>query len=316
MENQNEVIVSIIKPVSPQRGVSLEKPEQRKKRVAAYCRVSTEEEIQQSSYDLQVEYYKNLIEKEKEWQFAGIYADEGITGTSTRKRLEFNRLIQNCRDGEIDLIITKSISRFARNTLDCLNYIKELKMLTPPVGIFFEKEKIFSLDTKSDLILTVLASVAQEESRSISENARWAKAKRYAKGNPSYGLQRLLGYSKTKRGEFVIDESEAVIIRRIYELFLSGHKLYQIARMLTDEGVKTPGGKDHWYYSTVRGIIMNEKYCGDAILQKSFRPDFLSQTIVKNTGQMPMYLVQNCYPAIIRRRDWQKAQELLKNRQN
>ena len=315
MENQNEVTVSLITPAFSQMNKASENPEPTKKRVAAYCRVSTEEEIQQSSYHLQVEYYKNLIEKEEEWQFAGIYADEGITGTSTRKRHAFNRLIQDCRDGEIDVIITKSISRFARNTLDCLNYIKELKMLTPPVGIFFEKEKLFSLDTKSELILTVLASVAQEESRSISENSRWAKAKRYAQGNPGYGLQRLLGYSKTKRGEFVIDEGEAVIIRRIFELFLSGSKLYQIARVLTDEGVKTPGGKDHWYYSTVRGIIKNEKYCGDAILQKSFRADFLSQTIIKNTGQMPMYLVQNCYPAIISREDWQKAQELL-GRQN
>lgn len=226
--------------------------------MAAYCRVSTDQEEQLSSYENQVNYYKSYIKQNPIYELAGIYADEGISGTNTKKREEFNRMIKDCRDKKIDRIITKSISRFARNTLDCLNYVRELKELG--VGIIFEKEAINTLDAKGEVLLTILSSLAQDESRSISENSTWGIRRRFESGQFKMSTKRFLGYDTDESGRLVINPKQAKIVERIYDEYFSGKTVMHIKRIFEKEGVKNWNGEVKWQATTIKSMLQNEKY--------------------------------------------------------
>ena len=263
------------------------------RRVAAYARVSTGSEQQQSSIEAQQDYYIKLIDFRLDWTFAGLYIDDGVSGTRTEHREGFNQMIQDALAGKIDLIVTKSISRFARNTVDSLSTIRLLK--EHGVEIFFEKENIWTFDSKGELMLTILSSVAQEESRTISENITWGKRKRFADGEYAVAYGRFLGYD---RG-MIINQTEAVIIKKIYFLFLLGMSSYQISSLLTEQGVPTPGGKKNWSHGVIASILSNEKYKGDALIQKHYTVDFISKKQKKNEGELPKYYVTGGHEAII-----------------
>ena len=268
-----------------------------KRRVAAYARVSTDSDEQLSSYEAQVDFYTRYIKQNPEWEFVSVYTDEGVTGTNTKKREGFNRMIEDALTGKIDLILTKSISRFARNTVDSLTTIRRLK--EKGIEVYFEKENIYTLDAKGEVMLTIMSSLAQEESRSISENVTWGKRKSMADGKFSLAYKRFLGYRKGPDGLPEIVEEEAKIVRKIYALFLEGNTVRAIADQLTGEGIPTPAGKQQWSVSTIMSILQNEKYKGDALLQKTYTVDFLSKTIRKNNGEIAQYYIQNSHPAII-----------------
>lgn len=291
---------------------SLAQPEQ--KRVCAYCRVSTDQNEQLSSYRLQVEYYTDFIHQNPLWQFCGVYADLGISGTTMKQRTNFIKMITACKEGNIDYIITKSISRFARNTLDCLNCVHELKMLPRPVGIYFEKERIDSLDSGSELLLSILSSLAQDESRNISENIRWSRQKLYQQGNIYCGATYLLGYNLNEQKQLVINENQAVIVRRIYKEFLNEIPLSKIAQGLTDDEIKTAKGYSVWKSNTVYQILRNEKYCGDVLTHKRFVSDYLTHKIEVNKGQQPQFYIANHHSAIVSRDDWNLVQSKLDRR--
>lgn len=245
-------------------------------RVAAYARVSTGHEDQQSSLEAQREYYTKLISERPGWNFVRIYVDDGISALGTKRREGFNQMIEDCLAGRLDLILTKSISRFARNTVDSVTTIRKLK--EKGIGVYFEKENIYSLDSKGEFLLTVMSSLAQEESRSISENVTWGQRKRMADGKASLAYSRFLGYDQgEEKFEMVINEEQAVTVRRIYFMFLQGYTSHSIGRILTDEGIPTPAGYDKWYARTIQSILQNEKYKGDALLQKYFTVDFLTK---------------------------------------
>jgi site-specific DNA recombinase len=282
---------------------------QRKRRVAAYARVSTDHEEQQSSYDAQVDYYTTYIKGREDWELVSVYADEGITGCNTKKRDGFNSMVSDALAGKIDLIITKSVSRFARNTVDSLTTIRKLK--DKGVECYFEKENIWTFDGKGELLLTIMSSLAQEESRSISENCTWGQRKRFQDGKVTVPFGRFLGYDRGEDGNLLLNESEAKIIRRIYGLFLQGRSPYAIAKVLTSEGIPTPGGKKTWSSSTVKSILTNEKYKGDALLQKVYTADFLTKKKIKNDGQVPQYYVENNHPAIIEPAVFDRVQKLM-----
>ena len=288
--------------------------ELQKKRVAAYCRVSTDQEEQLSSYEAQVNYYTNYIEKHPDYEFAGIYADEGISGTTTKKREQFNRMIEDCKAGKIDMIITKSISRFARNTLDCLNFVRQLKDLG--IGVTFEKEAIFTLDSKGEVLLSILSSLAQDESRSISENSTWGIRRRFEQGKLHVNHTKFLGYDKDKNGNLVVNEKQAKIVRRIYKEFLDGKGANRIARDLELGGVANWNGKAKWYEGSIRKMLTNEKYKGDALLQKTYTVDFLSKKRADNDGQVPQYYVEDSHPAIIDKEMWEAVQLEMERRRN
>ena len=288
--------------------------QENKKRVCAYCRVSTEEERQASSYELQVAHYTDYIQSNPSWEFIGVYADDGISGTSTKNRVQFNKMIKDCKEGRIDYIITKSISRFARNTLDCLRHIRELKNLSSPVGVYFEKENLDSLDGKSELFLTLLSSIAQEESRINSENAKWSLQKRFQRGKPHCPTKYFLGYDKDEDGNLVINEEQAVIVRRIYKDYLSGKGFTLIAKGLMKDGFLTARGNSTWTGNGVRKILINEKYCGDILMQKTVTVDFLNQKRVANKNIQPQYFLQDHHPAIIPKDEWHAVQEEMKRR--
>lgn len=283
-------------------------------RVAAYCRVSTELEEQESSYSAQVRHYTEYILGNPAWKLAGIFADEGISGTGTKKREEFNRMIQCCLDGEIDMIITKSISRFARNTLDCLKYIRLLKDRRIPV--FFEKENINTLDAKGEVLITIMASLAQQESQSISQNVRMGIQYQYQQGRVRVNHNWFLGYTKDAQGRLVIVPEQADVVRRIYREFLGGRSTRQIARGLEADGILTGAGRTKWYDSTVRTILTNEKYMGDALLQKYYTVDFLTKKKSRNNGELPQYYVENDHAPIISREEYQQVQAELQHRAN
>jgi DNA invertase Pin-like site-specific DNA recombinase len=293
--------VTII-PAKPQ---AMQQELKRQLRVAAYCRVSTEEEEQQSSYEAQCSYYTDKIMTNPEWTMAGIFADEGITGTSTKRRDEFNRMIRKCRQKKIDLILTKSISRFARNTVDCLKYVRALRELG--IGIYFEKENINTLDMDTELILTFMGAFAQSESESISANVKWGKKQAMKEGKVNYPISRLYGYTTDENGSLVIHEDQAEVVRRIYTRYLRGHSIRMIRDGLNTECIPAKGGKE-WCIGAVHGILTNEKYCGDVLMQKTFKTDVMTGKVVKNTGQLPMYLIQNNHPAIINRETYQAVQ--------
>lgn len=288
--------VTVLEPISSQV-IYDNTTEAPKLKVAAYARVSTEQDEQQSSYEAQVNYYNQYIRNNPAWEFVGIYADEGITGTNTKKRDGFNRMIADAKAGKIDLILTKSISRFARNTVDALQTIRELSSLK--IEVYFEKEGIHTLDKQCEVMLTIMSSLAQEESRSISENVRWGKQKSMQDGNVSFGYGHFLGYRKGKDGRPEVVPEEAAIVRDIYRMFLDGMTIRNIAKELTERGIKTPGGKDIWSVSTIRSILSNEKYKGDALLQKTYTLDYLTKTVRKNKGEVKQYYVTNSHEAII-----------------
>ena len=259
----------------------------KKRKVAGYARVSTDHDDQITSYEAQVDYYTNYIKGRDDWEFVGIYTDEGISGTNTRHRDGFKRMVNDALEGKIDLIITKSVSRFARNTVDSLSTIRKLK--EHKIECYFEKENIWTFDNKGELLLTIMSSLAQEESRSISENVTWGHRKRFADGKVSVAYSRFLGYKKGPNGGLVVVPEEATTIKLIYKLFLEGLGTTTIAKQLTKRGLKTPGGKSKWSARTVYSILQNEKYKGDALLQKSYTVDFLTKKTKINEGEVPQY---------------------------
>lgn len=300
-------------PARPQRtNQQQSEAEKPKLRVAAYCRVSTDSDEQATSYETQVTHYTEYITGNPEWSFAGVYADDGISGTNTKKREEFNRMITDCMDGKIDMVITKSISRFARNTLDCLKYIRQLKDRNIPV--FFEKENINTLDAKGEVLLTIMASLAQQESMSLSQNVKLGLQFRYQRGEVQVNHSRFLGYTKDENGRLVIDPEQAEVVRRIYREYLDGYSGDKIAAGLERDGILTGAGNPHWHTSTIAKILRNEKYMGDALLQKTYTVDYLSKKRIKNNGIMPQYYVENDHEAIIPKEIFMRVQDELVRR--
>ena len=281
-------------------------------KTAAYCRVSTLEEEQHLSYETQVKAYTDKIAGDPELELVEIFADEGMTGTSAARRKEFMRMIKWCKQGKIELIMTKSVSRFARNTVDSLNYVRVLKDMG--IGVMFEKENINTLEVSNELILTIYSSLAQAESESISGNVKWGKRKRFEQGSVHFAYKYFLGYRKGEDGLPEIVPEEAVIVREIYDRYLSGESETDIAAALTDNRYLTATGKKIWSNSTVRRILQNEKYMGDAILQKTYVENCISKKVVKNTGQIPKYYIENNHPAIIERTVWNRVQEEIARR--
>ena len=279
----------------------------RELRVAAYCRVSTDSEEQLNSYKSQIEYYTSIIEENPRWRLAGIFADEGLSATSTKKREQFNRMIQKCRRGSIDLIITKSVSRFARNTLDCIGYVRKLKEMN--VGVLFEKEGVNTLEMDDETLLTIFGVLAQTESQSLSKNVAMGFRQSFKAGKVFFQYKNILGYRKGADGEPEIDEDEAKIIRRIYHRYLAGESIGQIRKALVADGILTPHGKTDWSEALVQRILRNERYVGDALLQKTYIKDVISRKVEKNNGELPQYYIQNNHPAIIDRDIWNKVQE-------
>lgn len=286
-------------------------PSLKKRRVAGYARVSTDHDDQTSSYEAQMNYYTSYISSRSDWEFVKMYSDEGISGTNTKKRLGFQEMVADALAGKIDLIITKSISRFARNTVDSLTTVRKLKEVG--VEIYFEKENIWTLDSKGELLITIMSSLAQEESRSISENITWSKRKMAAEGQVKFSYSHVLGFKEAEQGGFEIDEEEARIVRYIFGLFLKGENPNSIAKLLTDRGVPTPTGKKVWSYPTIKSILSNEKYKGDALLQKSFTVDFLTKTRKVNQGELPQYYIENNHEAIIDKATFDMVQVELKS---
>ena len=285
--------------------------EQKKRRAAGYARVSTDHDDQFTSYAAQIDYYTNYIKGRDDWEFVDVYTDEGITGTSTKRREGFKNMIADALDGKIDLIVTKSVSRFARNTVDSLTTIRKLK--EKGVEVYFEKENIWTFDSKGELLLTIMSSLAQEESRSISENCTWGQRKRFADGKVTVPFKRFLGYDRGPDGNLVVNPEQAVTIKRIYSMFLQGMTYHGIVKQLTDDGILTPGGKTNWNQSAVKSILTNEKYKGDALLQKSYTTDFLTKKTKVNEGEIPQYYVENNHEAIIEPEVFEMVQrEILK----
>lgn len=285
-----------------------------KRRVAGYARVSTDSDEQVTSYAAQVDYYTNYIKSKPDWDFVDVYTDEGISGVMTKHRDGFNRMISDALAGKIDLIVTKSVSRFARNTVDSLTTVRKLK--EKGVEVYFEKENIYTLDSKGELLITIMSSLAQEESRSISENVTWGQRKRFADGKVSMPYKQFLGYRKGADGlpEIVPEEAELVI--RVYKMFMSGKSTSAIARQLTNEGIPTPGRKKVWQKATVDSILTNEKYKGAALLQKKYTVDFLTKTMKVNEGEVPQYYVEDSHPAIIKPEEWEAVQVEMEQRRS
>lgn len=267
--------------------------EVKKRRVAGYARVSTDTDDQATSFEAQVNYYTKYIKMRDDWEFVDIYTDEGITATNTKNREGFNRMIEDALNGKIDLIITKSVSRFARNTVDSLTTVRKLK--DKGIEIYFEKENIWTLDSKGELLITIMSSLAQEESRSISENTKWGKRKRFADGKGSVGYSSFLGYDK----DFKVNEEQKKIVQLIFNMFIAGYSCPYIRAYLNDNSIRTPTGRGRWHTSAVQSILENEKYKGDALLQKSYTKDFLNKKRYKNNGEIPQYYVEDHHEAII-----------------
>ncbi|MDL2289755.1 recombinase family protein [Clostridia bacterium OttesenSCG-928-F22] len=279
--------------------------------VCAYARVSTDSEDQLNSYNAQKEFYEQKIKENPDWNFAGIFADEGITGTSLNKRKHFNQMIRQCRHGKIKLILCKSVSRFARNTVDCLNIVRELKALG--IAVYFEKENVNTLKESSEFLLTLFSGFAQAESESLSANVIWGKRKSMQDGNVIFQYKKLLGYTKGEDGKPVVVPEEANIIIRIYREYLAGYSLKRIMEGLIQSGIASPSEKG-WSRQSISNILKNEKYVGDALLQKTYRMDCISKQVRKNNGELPMYLVKNNHEAIISRELFNRVQEEMSRR--
>lgn len=281
-------------------------------KVCAYCRVSTEEESQQSSYELQVQHYTQYIKDHENWTLQGIYADEGISGTSVMHRKQFLQMIEECKEGKINLIVTKSISRFARNVLDCISYVRQLKLLNPPVGVFFEMEGINSLDPNSEMILTILSIVAQEESKQKSDSLKWSYRRRFAKGIPVNNMWAIMGYDTDEQGNIFIVEKEAEIVRFMFKAYLEGKSTSDIAEALTIAKVPTPKGKEVWQAGVVCNILHNEKYIGEMRMQKTVTVDLFTHKIKKNRGLANQYVVRNYHAPIVTRSTFEKVQQIFR----
>lgn len=300
----------IVIPAKPE--LAKTKSVRRQLRVAAYCRVSTDDEEQLTSYEAQKNYYTDKIMTNPNWTMAGIFADEGITGTSARKRPEFLKMIHQCKQKKIDLVLVKSISRFARNTVDCLNYIRALRQLG--IAVIFEKENINTLDSDSEMIITMMGAFAQAESESMSQNIRWGKRQAMREGKAHLNFSNLYAYEKGPDGKPKIIPEQAEVVRRIYKAFLAGQSLRMIRAWLEEEKIPNVQGGDTWFTSTIRGILSNEKYCGDVLHQKTFVSDCIERKHIRNTGQLPMYLIQDHHEGIISRDTFLAAQTELARR--
>ena len=305
-----KIITKIPQRIKPLSGVPLQGRTRRK--VAGYARVSTDSEEQENSYEAQVGYFTDYIRNNPEWEFVKIYTDEGISGLNTKHREGFNAMIRDALAGKIDLIVTKSVSRFARNTVDTLTAIRELK--AHGVEVYFQKENIYTFDGKGELMLTIMSSLAQEESRSISENVTWGIRKGFSDGKVIMPYGSFLGYCKGENGQPEIVPEEALIVQKIYRGFLEGLTPRQIARKLTQSRVPTPRGRDIWSESTILSILTNERYKGDARLQKSFCTDYLTKKFKKNEGEVPQYYVKNSHPAIVSPEVWELVQLEIEDR--
>ncbi len=281
-------------------------------KVAAYCRVSTDDKEQKTSYEAQIQYYTDKINKNPEWQMAGIFADEGITGTQAKKRPEFLKMIRLCRQGKIDVILTKSLSRFARNTVDSLNYIRELRTLG--IAVISEKENINTLTAESEMLITIMSCFAQAESESISKNVAWGIRQSFKNGNVPMQYARLLGYQKGKNDLPEIVPQEAEIVKEIFRRYLDGASMEQIAEGLNSRGLTTKGSGSPYRKIVIQRILTNEKYTGDALLQKTYITDCITKKSRKNNGELPMYLVKNHHEPIISRADFNRVQEEMARR--
>lgn len=293
--------------LEPKRTILVDKAQHRQKRVAAYCRVSTDSEEQLTSYTNQKKVYTEMIAANPEWEFAGLYADEGISGTRADKRPEFKKMINACLAGKIDYVITKSVSRFARNTVDCLEYVRTLK--ARGIGIYFEEQNIDTLKSDSELYLVIYAGFAQSESESISKNVTWSFRKNFEEGKPTFTYKRWLGYQKGADGMPEIIPAEAEIVERIFRMYLAGETLRGISNTLQAEHIEIPGKDIDFSLGMIRNILKNERYCGDCILQKTVTVDCVAKVRKKNEGEAPMYLVENSHPAIISREMFHRVQE-------
>ena len=297
-------ILPTVKPAEKKQGY-------KQLRVAAYCRVSTDSDEQEMSFDAQVGYYTDKIMRNPEWSLAGIYADEGISGTQAEKRKDFMRMIRQCRKGNIDLVITKSVSRFARNTVDCLNYVRELKALGIP--IIFEKEGLNTMHATSEIYISMHGIFAQSESESLSGNVRMGKAISAKNGNVAISYKSFLGYRRGADNKPEIDEEQAKTVRMIYDRYLAGDSLKMIGDYLEKQHILSPMGKEKWQLTTIRSILTNEKYKGDALLQKTYIVDCISHKSQKNDDR-PQYYVENNHPAIIPREMFDRVQEEMARR--
>ena len=305
-------IAKTVTVIEPKVALIVDKAKYQQLRMAAYCRVSTDSKEQLTSYETQKKVYTEMIASRKDWTLVDIYADEGISGTRADKRPDFNRLIKDCLAGKIDYIIVKSVSRFARNTVECLEYVRMLKARN--IGIIFEEQNIDTLKCDSELYLVIYAGFAQSESESMSKNITWAFRKNFEEGKVVFNYKRMIGYRKGEDGNPEIVPEEAEIIRTIYDSFLAGKTAREIVNSLIADGVQTKCGKQKWSVATVQNILKNEKYCGDAILQKTVTLDCISKKHKKNTGEAPMYYVHNNHEPIISRETFNKVQEELLRR--
>jgi DNA invertase Pin-like site-specific DNA recombinase len=305
-ERKIRVIPATLKPFGK---IVLEK----KENTGAYARVSTKEEEQESSFERQVEYYTEFIKSNPAYNFVGIFSDPGISGTRAKKRPGFLNMIEECRKGNIDRILVKSIARFARNTVDALTYIRELKELG--VAVYFENEKIDTLTPGGEVLITILAGMAEQESRNISHNILWANEKKLQKGEVHIATKNFLGYTRDKEGKVTIEPNQAVIVRRIYKEFIMGYACHEIGNRLMSDGIPTPGGKEKWTYSTIISILTNISYMGDTLTGKTYKVDVLSDKRLKNLGQRQQYYIPDSHPAIISKELFENAQTEYKRRQ-
>ena len=306
----NVTVIPAKKTVGTQKATD----QKQKTRVAAYCRVSTDSDEQESSYDAQIQHYTSYIESHPDWVLAGIYADDGISGVNAKKRDEFQRMINDCHDGKIDMVITKSISRFARNTVDCLNYTRALK--NKNIGVYFEKENINTLDAKGEVLMTIMASLAQQESESLSANVRLGLQFRYQQGKVQVNHNWFLGYTKDEEGHLIIDPEQAEVVKRIYREYLSGKSFLQIKRSLEADGILNGAGHAKWNESNIKQILTNEKYIGDALLQKTYTVSILDKKRATNKGNLPKYYVEGSHEAIIAKDIFLRVQAEIARRAN
>ncbi len=297
MEMQNTSVRTVTK-IEANPLLTNHRNEFKQLRVAAYCRVSTDDDDQINSYKAQVDFYTEHICSNPKWRFAGIYADEGISGTLVSKRERFKDMIRDCEKGKIDLILTKSVSRFARNTVDSLNYVRKLKAMN--IGVFFEEQNLNTLTVDSEMFVGLYSVIAQSESENISANVRWGIQQRMKKGTYAFRYN-ILGYRKGDDGQPEIVPEEAEVIKKVFSLYLDGYSVNQIVEYLEGKGIENKSGKTKWSKATIQNMLSNEKYVGDMLMQKTFRTDCISKKTKKNNGEMPKYLVSNNHPAIIDR---------------
>ncbi len=309
---QTEETRKVVHTINPTISSTADSNRCRQIRVVAYCRVSTKQEEQLNSYETQVKHYTEKIRGEPKWKLVEIFADKGITGTSVKNRDEFNKMIRLCKKKKVDMIITKSISRFARNTLDCLKYTRLLKSLG--VDVFFEEQGIHSMDSGAEFYITIYGSIAQSESENISANVKFGKAQSAREGNATFHYKNFLGYRKGADGKPEIEPEGAETVKMIYDIFLGGDSLMKVAEKLDKAGRPTPSGRGKWSSSTVRSILSNEKYAGDVIINKTYTEDCLSKKIRVNNGERQKFYIENNHPAIIDKTTFARVQEELAKR--